>query len=280
MPYLQARGAKLYYETSGLGEPIVFLHEFADDYRSWDTQTPFFSQCFRCICFNARGYPPSDTPLDPNLYGLDLAVSDLEHVLDGLAIARAHLVGLSMGAATALEFAVRNPSRVLSLVLASIGSGSHPESAVAFRQSILDSARLLKDQGLNALFERYQQMPARTTLQEKHPARWASFKRRFLERSLQGTVLTLENVHGKRIPITTQEHKLRALNVPALILKGEKDAGVESATTFLHDTLPRARLITFPATGHAVNIEEPERFNASAARFLNRIRPVATDPLQ
>jgi len=62
MPYAQAKDARLYYEDSGKGTPIVFVHEFSGDLRSWETQVRHFSRRHRCIAFNARGYPPSDVP--------------------------------------------------------------------------------------------------------------------------------------------------------------------------------------------------------------------------
>ena len=57
-------GVRLYYEEAGAGHPIVFVHEFAGDYRSYETQLRYFSRRYRCVAFNARGYPPSVVPED------------------------------------------------------------------------------------------------------------------------------------------------------------------------------------------------------------------------
>ena len=62
MPYADSGGVRLYYEEVGKGTPIVFVHEFADDLRSWEPQMRYFSRRYRCIAYNARGYPPSDVP--------------------------------------------------------------------------------------------------------------------------------------------------------------------------------------------------------------------------
>jgi hypothetical protein len=62
MPYVEAAGAKLYFEESGYGYPIIFIHEFASDIRGWEAQVRYFSRSYRCIAYNARGYPPSDVP--------------------------------------------------------------------------------------------------------------------------------------------------------------------------------------------------------------------------
>jgi len=94
MPHVQAEGARLYYEEAGSGRPVVFVHEFGSDLREWETQLRFFSRSYRCIAYNARGYPPSDVPDDLSLYGWEFAVEDIAAVLRGLSIPRAHVVGL------------------------------------------------------------------------------------------------------------------------------------------------------------------------------------------
>jgi len=126
MPYVEATGAKLYFEESGYGYPIIFIHEFASDIRGWEAQLRYFSRAYRCIAYNARGYPPSDVPNDASLYGWELAVDDIAALMRGLGIERAHLVGLSMGGYTALQFGLRYPENTNAIVAASIGSGSHP----------------------------------------------------------------------------------------------------------------------------------------------------------
>ena len=90
-------GVKLYFEEAGEGTSIIFVHEFAGDFRSWEPQVRHFSRKYRCIVFNARGYPPSDVPQDPEMYDQDLAREDIRTVLDSLNIEMAHVIGLAMG---------------------------------------------------------------------------------------------------------------------------------------------------------------------------------------
>ena len=90
MPHVTADdGVRLYYEEAGSGRPIVFVHEFAGDHRSWEPQLRHFSRTHRCIAFSARGYPPSDVPEDPEMYSQDRARDDVLAVLDGLGIEQA-----------------------------------------------------------------------------------------------------------------------------------------------------------------------------------------------
>ena len=100
MPHITTDdGVRLYYEETGSGAPIVFVHEFADDVRGCEPQIRYFSRRYRCVAYNARGYPPSDVPEDPERYSQDRARDDIRAVLDALGIAKAHVVGLSMGGA-------------------------------------------------------------------------------------------------------------------------------------------------------------------------------------
>ena len=97
---------------SGHGYPIIFIHEFASDIRGWENPSCAISPVsYRCIAYNARGYPPSDVPEDASLYRWQFAVDDIAAVMRGLKIERAHLVGLSMGGYAALQFGVRYPGK-------------------------------------------------------------------------------------------------------------------------------------------------------------------------
>src|SRR5438105_3938786 len=105
MPHLSTDdGVKLYYEEAGSGAAVVFVHEFAGDYRSWEPQVRYFARRYRCIAFNARGWPPSEVPEDFDRYSQARARDDIRDVLDELKIQKAHIVGLSMGGFATLHF--------------------------------------------------------------------------------------------------------------------------------------------------------------------------------
>src|SRR4030095_14631521 len=126
-------GIKLYYEETGKGIPIVFIHEFAGDCRSWEQQVRYFGRYYRCITVNARGYPPSDVPTDGKMYSQDRARDDIRAVLDALKIDTAHVVGLSMGGFAALHFGFTYHKRARSLVIAGCGYGAEPDKKEKFR---------------------------------------------------------------------------------------------------------------------------------------------------
>src|SRR5438128_9826798 len=77
MPFASSNGASLYYEATGAGFPLVFVHEFGGDYRSWEPQVRYFSRRYLCVTYNARGYPPSDVPKEPSAYSQAIAPGEL-----------------------------------------------------------------------------------------------------------------------------------------------------------------------------------------------------------
>ncbi len=115
---------RLYYEEVGQGTPILFVHEFAGDHRSWEPQLREFGKRYRCIAYAARGYTPSDVPAAGDVYSYRHVMRDCVAVLDHLKIESAHIVGLSMGGYTTLQVALNHPARVRSMTLAGTGSGS------------------------------------------------------------------------------------------------------------------------------------------------------------
>src|SRR5204863_8252283 len=109
-------GVQLYCEETGTGYPLIFLHEFGGHYLSWEPQVRYFSRRYRCISYAARGWPPSDVPDHVASYSQARAADDCASVMKALGVAKAHIVGLSMGATAALEFAIRHPGKAVSLV--------------------------------------------------------------------------------------------------------------------------------------------------------------------
>ncbi len=133
MPYVTADdGVKLYYHEVGTGTPIVFVHEFAGDSRSWETQLRHFGRRYRCIAYNARGYPPSDVPESIEHYSQNRARDDIRAVLDGLGIDAAHIVGLSMGGFATLHFGFTYRDRARSLAICGCGYGAEPDQHAKF----------------------------------------------------------------------------------------------------------------------------------------------------
>jgi len=261
-------GVKLHAEETGQGEPLLFVHEFAGDHRSWEPQVRFFGRGYQCVTYAARGYPPSGVPADPAAYSQQRAVQDAVAVLDGLGIGRAHVVGLSMGGFTALHLTLRHPDRVISAVVAGTGYGAPLEGAGAFRAECAATAAAFEAEGAEQVAQRYAVGPARVQFQNKNPRGWAEFATALAQHSALGSALTMRGVQAARPSLYALRDELAGIRTPLLVLAGDEDEGCLETVLMLKRTIPSAGLAILPQTGHTANLEEPEVFNAAVDRFL------------
>jgi pimeloyl-ACP methyl ester carboxylesterase len=270
MPYANAKGARLYYEEAGRGTAVVFVHEFSGDFRSWEAQMRFFSRRFRCVAFNARGYPPSEVPPSPSQYSHTIAADDIRAVMRHLGITRAHIIGCSMGAYATIMFGLRYPRNAISLTTVGAGAGGvlDPARRAQFLKDTEANARRFEEEGLEAAARLYRKAPNRIQLENKDPRSFTEFFQRFAEHSALGHANTLRGVQLKRPPLYTMEKPLARLKVPLLAFVGDEDESALNPNLFIKRACPAARLMVVPGTGHLVNVEEPALFNAVTDDFL------------
>jgi len=270
VPYANSNGVRLYYEAAGKGVPIVFVHEFSGDLRSWEAQMRHFSRRYRCVAFNARGYPPSDVPAAAK-YSHTLATDDIANLMRRLGIGRAHVVGCSMGAYSTLLFGLRYPRRALSLTAVGADAGADPARRAEFLKSSAASARRFEEGGLAAAMKPYRNAPNRIQLESKDPRAWREFFKRFSERSAVGHANTIRGVQMRRPALQGMGSRLARLKVPLLVVVGDEDESSLDTGLFLKRVCPAARLTIVPATGHVVNVEEPDLFNRITEDFLTLV---------
>lgn len=269
MPHAAADdGVKLYYEETGSGTPLVFVHEFAGDHRSWEPQMRFFSRYYRCIAFNARGFPPSDVPEDPEKYSQARARDDIRSVLDHLKIDRAHVCGLSMGGFATLHFGMAYPERARSLLVGGCGYGAQPDKREQFREETNAAAAQMQKEGMPQFSKRYALGPTRVQLQNKNPRAWEEFASQLAEHSTRGSALTMRGVQGRRPSLWELVDGMRALEVPTLIVTGDEDDPCLEPALLMKRTIRSSALAVLPSSGHAINLEEPEAFNRLLFDFL------------
>jgi pimeloyl-ACP methyl ester carboxylesterase len=264
-------GFILYAESEGSGPPILFIHEFAADHRTWAEQTVALSADHQCITYSARGYPPSDVPPEPSAYSYLRAADDAIDVLDGFGIERAHIVGLSMGGFCALQLGIRYPDRVRSLLVSSAGSGANPANRAAFLTETESVAESFRRDGSPAVAEKLALGPSRIQLQRKNPVVWAEFVRQLGEHSAEGMALTVLGVQQSRPSLYEIAGELRTIAAPTLIFNGDEDEAVLEPGLLLKRTIGPAGLLVLPNSGHALNLEEPEIYNRVVRTFVKTV---------
>ncbi|TDJ19604.1 MAG: alpha/beta hydrolase [Gammaproteobacteria bacterium] len=264
-------GIQLYYEEVGEGVPMLFVHEFAGDLRSFEPQMRHFARRYRCIAFNARGYPPSEVPEAVSAYSQARARDDILAVLDGLSIQGAHVVGLSMGSLATLHFGLHYPDRALSLVLGGCGYGAEHSRREQFRMEAAEFAVRIEAQGMQKLAGEYGSGPTRVQFENKDPRGFAEFVEMLAEHSSLGSANTLRGVQMERPSLYDLQESLAELRVPTLIMAGDEDEPCLAASLYLKRTIPSAGLTLLPNTGHALNLEEPDLFHRLLDDFLHQV---------
>lgn len=264
-------GVRLYYEEAGSGIPIIFVHEFAGDYRSYQPQMSYFSRRYRCVAYNARGYPPSDVPPDQSMYSQERARDDIRAVLDGLKIERAHIVGISMGGFATLHFGIRYGARALSLVIGGCGYGAEPDKRAQFQREADAAARSFDELGSERVADTYALGATRVQLQNKDPRGWEEFRRMLAEHSARGSAMTLRGVQKLRPSLYELTDEMNRIQTPALIMAGDEDEPCLEASILMKRTIPTSALVILPRTGHALNLEEPAMFNLMLDEFFHQV---------
>jgi len=264
-------GVKLYCEETGLGAPIVFVHEFGGDLQSYEPQMRYFSRRYRCIAYNARGYPPSDVPENVESYSQERARDDIRCVLDALNIEKAHLVGVSMGGFAVLHFGFAYPERALSLVVAACGYGAEPGERQQFVHDTLRTAAEIAERGMAEVSKAFGAGPARLQYRDKDPRGYAEFLVRLAGHSSLGSAHTMRGVLARRPSLWDLVDKMNALDVPTLVATGDEDVPCLEPSLLMKRNIKSAALVVFPNTGHALNLEEPDLFNRCCNEFFHQV---------
>jgi pimeloyl-ACP methyl ester carboxylesterase len=268
MPHITTRdGTRLYVEEAGQGTPVIFVHEYAGDFRTWEPQMRYFSRTHRCVTYSQRGYPPSDVPTDPKRYGQDLARDDVVAVMDALKIDKAHVVGHSMGALTALLVGLKYPQRCLSVTAAGCGYGSSPDAKIVeeTREASRQTARMFETEDFKTASARYADGATRQTHKHKDPRGFAEFAAMLAEHSPVGHALTMRELQAKRPSLWELEAELKKFALPLLVLVGDEDGWCLDSSMYLKRIVPTAGLCVIPRAGHTITSEEPAAFNAALA---------------
>ena len=266
MPMASVNGVDLYWEETGQGTPLVWVHEYGGDLRSWEQQVRYFSRRYRVVTYNQRGYPPSTVPRAARDYSQDLLVGDLHQLLMQLGLGPVHLGGCSMGANVARDFAIAHERMTRSLIL--VGAGAGAIDREQFLQAQEATAAGLEREGIAARVHAFESVLTRASFKAKDPRGFAEFLRHAGEHDLQACAHLAREVMAKRKTVFELEAELKALRVPTLIMAGDRDVPCVEPSLLMRGWMAYAGLVLFPACGHTPNIEEPGLFNLHVAEFL------------
>jgi 3-oxoadipate enol-lactonase len=269
MPKIRINDLDHYYEQTGEGEALVFVHGAFADARMWEPQWQHFSSLYRLVRYDLRGHGRTGVS-GLEKYSMATFADDLSILLDKLEIDSPFICGLSWGGSIAQAFAVRNPKRPRALILAG--------SAVAIDLTLLDKllCNVLVPWWLMSLIIRTMSvknfmafsLQLARLIQGKHWLSQDENARKYMEQCMvqmdSGEYLKIwEAIYGFHL------HPLEKISCPTLVLNGE----FESKNTFQHskEILRRVHQVEakiIPGTHHAMNLEEPQVFNKMVEDFL------------
>lgn len=255
MPFVRANGLDIGYEVAGAGPPLVMLHGASSSGRDdFAAQLPLYGRAFRCYLPDARGH--AGTRWDAAAgFSYDWLLDDLAAFVDALHLDTFHLLGFSMGAATALGYAIRHPERLRTLVLVGISPEREPRASVARR--LFDPERILRSDPAWAeeLSRRHDPMQGPGAWQRLLPA---------IARDVAS-----QELHGPT--------QLVRIDAPVLVVAGDRDPFVPVDQAWrLKRQLPDARLFIAPDCGHEVMLRRPALFNEALAGFYRSTEGTAT----
>jgi 3-oxoadipate enol-lactonase len=253
----------LAFETQGEGVPLVFIHGFSFDMRTWDAQFAVLSQYFRVVRYDLRGFGKSSVPAGPYSHVLDLRT-----LIEFLSLSAPVLIGLSLGANIALTFALDHPHAVEGLVLASSGLPGFAWSEIRPPDA---AAALAKSQGVEAARQFWLNHRLFAAVR-RSPTAFVRVRRMIEEYS---------GWHWSNVNPTAQAEVIDRLSEcvsPTLVMSGDLDVlGYRQIAAKLSRDIPGAALLTFPDAGHVINEEDPAGFSAAVLGFARKIAvPVST----
>ncbi len=282
MPHTYTNGIVTFYEDSGEGPVVVFIHGYAADLRMWEQQVPaLVAAGFRAVRYDVRGH--GRTMISPDGYTWNSYAADLSDLLDRLNIERpatqslsveaAHFVGLSMGGGIALQFAVDYPQRVRSLTLVDSALPGFTYSGETSRR-IEELVEAVRKEGARAAFERVWLKHPFFDGVRRHPDRFAALREMILEFQAPDQRDDASPA-GYRSDVTDRLAEVRA---PVLVIVGENDdLDFRLIADLLESNIPRARQVVMSDCWHLPPLEYPEVFNETLINFLREVEKFAAD---
>jgi 3-oxoadipate enol-lactonase len=254
-------GARIHYERTGEGMPVVFLHAGVADSRMWEPQVAEFAKHFDVIRPDFRGFGKSELPPAPWS-----PRSDLLALMDALELKPVHLVGCSMGGALALDFALDHAERVSKVVLVDAGISGYQEDP--------------RHQGLYAEVEAADKAGDHVALNEAEMHLWLDGPYRpkgYVRQELRELFLDMngENMDNDWSS-APMEHldppaigRLSEVSAPTLVVVGDKDlAPMLEVADLLASRIRGARKAVIHDAAHLPSLEHPEEFNRIVLEFL------------
>lgn len=259
MPHITLHDTLIYYEITGEGDPLLLIHGLGSSGRDWELQVPHFARQYRVITVDVRGHGQSGKPKGP--YSVPQFAEDVAALIEALAIAPAHVVGISMGGMIAFQLAVTHPTLIRTLTIVNSG----PELVVRTWRDQLQVWQRFMIVRLLGMRKMGEVLSKRLLPQPEH----AETRRIFVERWAENDPRAYRDAMSALIGWSVSD-KLNTLTMPILIVAADQDYTPVAAKEAYIAHIPTARLVVVPDSHHALPVEQPEAFNKVVSEFLEQ----------
>jgi len=251
MTRARLNGIEIDYEVSGRGPAVLLSHGYSATRRMWDDQHRALGDRHRVISWSMRGHGETESPADPAAYSSDQTVADMRALLGHVGVERAVIGGLSLGGYVSLAFYLAHPEMVRALVICDSGPGyRNADARRQWNERAQERAVALETRGLDALGR---------SREVRESAG--------LHRSAQGLA------HAARGMLAQEGSRvidgLGAIDVPTLIIVGDRDQPFIAPCEYMAKKISGARLEVIRDAGHSSNLDQPEAFNRVLRDFLD-----------
>lgn len=254
----EVNGTKLYYEMQGKGPAVVFIHSGGYDRRQWDDQFSSYPDRYTVIRYDVRGYGRSPAPTRP--YSDE---EDLCQLLRYLGVAKAHVIGVSMGGRIAIDFTLTHPEMVRSLVPVASALSGYPYAPEDMIELLKIVYSIQNDDGTPA-GEAWLRSAYNAPAMEN-----AAVAAKLRPIAVENSRAWLMNIFFPRMPFPLAIQRLADITVPVLVVRGDRDVPtVTKIAEILEKGIPGSRKAIIPGAGHIVNVEKPREFDRAVLEFL------------
>ncbi|MCP8967586.1 2-succinyl-6-hydroxy-2,4-cyclohexadiene-1-carboxylate synthase [Ectobacillus ponti] len=264
------RGVQYEYEVCGSGEALLLLHGFTGSKEAWRRFSASWSRSYQVIMPDLLGHGGTDSPAAAERYDIGQAAADLAALLDHLGIKRVHVLGYSMGGRLAIVFSAIYPDRVASLILENCTAGLEAEAdRQNRRQQDEQLAAFLEQQGIAAFVDKWEQVPLFASQEQLPQEQREQIRKQRLQNNPAGLAGSLHGMGTGAQP--SYWAALPDFRMPVLLISGEYDIKFQGILARMQKQLPQARLVQVSGAGHAIHVEQPEKFDTIVSEFLQTL---------
>ncbi|WP_369902071.1 2-succinyl-6-hydroxy-2,4-cyclohexadiene-1-carboxylate synthase [Bacillus manliponensis] len=264
------KGVAYEYEVNGSGEPLLLLHGFTGSIETWRPFVSSWSKSFQVITVDIIGHGKTESPEDMEHYEIETVASHIIALLDHLQIEETHVLGYSMGGRLALTMACIHSNRITSLTLENCTAGLQSEDErKERREKDEELARKIEEHGIQSFVEKWESIPlfaSQKRLPEKQQNR---IREERLRNNSLGLANSLRGMGTGAQPSWWEE--LKKLTIPVLLLNGEWDEKFFHILKKMENEFQNAEFVKIDGAGHAIHVEQPEKFDTIVRGFLQNI---------